>query len=85
MASKELGKQERLPFPVQVGLALGIVGGVIVALSFYIINYWPLPASVAPYFGARMGFVWGAVVGFSFGCILGFLCDDAHFPQQNAS
>jgi hypothetical protein len=84
MASKVSASQELLPFPVQVGLALGIVGGIIVALSFWIINYWPQPASVAPYFGARIGFVWGAVVGFSFGCILGFLCDDKHFPQPQA-
>lgn len=57
----------------------GLLGGLIVGASFWIINYWPLPPSVAPYFGFREGFIWGGVVGFCFGSILGFLTDDTHF------
>ncbi len=83
MAKKTDANQEGLPFPLQVGVALGTVGGIIVALSFWVINFWPSPPSVVPVMTFREGFVWGAVIGFSFGCILGYLCDDTHFEPQN--
>jgi hypothetical protein len=74
--------QQDLPFPLYVGVMVGVVGGLLVGASCVLINYWPQPASVAPYFGFREGFVWGAVVGFAFGMILGFLTDDKHFQQS---
>ena len=81
MASNSQNENE-FPFTIAAGLLCGIFGGLIVGASFWIINYWPLPAAVAPYFGFREGFVWGAVVGFSFGTILGFLTDDRHFAKE---
>ncbi|HEY9773674.1 MAG TPA: hypothetical protein V6C81_07675 [Planktothrix sp.] len=78
MANNNNSKDE-FPFPVAAGLMCGILGGIVVGLSFWVITFWPLPAAVAPYFGFRIGFVWGAVVGFAFGAILGFLTDDSHF------
>lgn len=78
--AKKQEADKGLPFPLQVGVALGVLGGLLTGLSFWVIQYWPQPASVAPYFGFNVGFAWGAVTGFTFGVILGFLCDDAHFP-----
>jgi hypothetical protein len=46
-----------------------------------VIRVWPQPASVAPYFGGRIGLIWGLVVGALFGLILGYLVDDAHFAE----
>jgi hypothetical protein len=83
MANKKDANQEGLPFPVQVGVALGIGGGLVTGASFWIIQYWPLPVSVIPVYTFREGFVWGAVVGFFFGVILGFLCDEKHFEPQS--
>jgi hypothetical protein len=82
MANKKGASQEGMPFPLMCGIWLGVFGGLLSAASFVVINYWPQPISVAPYFGFREGFVWGAVVGFAFGVILGFLCDDKHFEPQ---
>lgn len=79
-------KQEHnrpLPFPLQAGIALGIMGGLLSGFSFWVIQYWPLPASVTPIYNFNVGFGWGAVVGFSFGIILGFMCDDSHFPLSD--
>jgi hypothetical protein len=60
---------------------LGIISMVIVGLCFIVIRSWPLPASVAPYFGGKVGLVWGLVVGGFSGLILGYLVDDKHFPE----
>ena len=81
--AKNNGAREEFPFPIAAGLMCGILGGLIVGASFYVINFWPLPAAVAPYFGFREGFVWGAVVGFAFGSLLGFLTDDRHFQTPS--
>ena len=68
--------------PTKAMVVIGLLSGLVVGLSMWVINYWPLPASVAPYFGFRWGFVWGAVVGGISGLILGFLTDDKHFADS---
>ncbi len=55
---------------------MGICGAIIVSACFVVIRYWPVPVSVAPYFGGRMGLVWGAVVGSLVGLCIGYLVDD---------
>ena len=60
---------------------MGVIGAIVSSLSFIVIRYWPVPASVAPYFGGRIGLVWGLVVGAVVGLIIGFLVDDKHFEQ----
>ncbi len=49
--------------------------------SFEVIKHWPLPVSVAPYFGWKMGALWGLVVGAVSGLVLGFCTDDSHFDE----
>jgi hypothetical protein len=80
---------ERIEPKTDTGLSMPILGmcsmslatGFVVALSFMVIRVWPQPASVAPYFGGRIGLIWGLVVGALFGLILGYLVDDAHFAE----
>lgn len=62
-------------------VALGALGGVVVWACFEVINYWPQPVSVAPYFGGDTGFIWGVIVGAFHGLCLGFITDDSHFEQ----
>ena len=85
MANKNENASQGMGMALQAGIVLGILSAIIVAISFWVINYWPLPASVAPYFTWREGLVWGGVVGFIFGSMLGFLNDDRHFtvPTDN--
>jgi hypothetical protein len=70
---------EVFSMPVLATLIMGTLTGIVSGLSFVIIKYWPLPASVVPYFGFREGFVWGAVIGGVSGLVIGFLTDDKHF------
>jgi Na+/proline symporter len=84
MANKKSDNGEQ-NFPLMAGVMAGLLGGLIVGASFWIINYWPLPPSVAPYFGFKEGFLWGGVIGFSFGSIIGFLTDDKHFEMPEVT
>ncbi len=73
---------EVFSLPVLATVVIGILTGIVSGASFVIIKYWPLPASVAPYFGFKEGFVWGAVIGGVSGLVLGFLTDDKHFNSN---
>lgn len=79
--SKKDNNAGGLGLPTTAMVVIGLVSGVIVGLSMIVIKYYPLPASVVPYFGFRMGFAWGAIVGGVSGLILGFLTDDKHFAD----
>ncbi|HEY9678123.1 MAG TPA: hypothetical protein V6C76_08935 [Drouetiella sp.] len=81
MAEKKVAKSGwGLPSAAMVVVA--ILGAIVSGLSFKVIQYWPLPVSVAPYFGFREGALWGLVVGAVMGLVLGFLTDDSHFPES---
>ena len=84
---KQKKEQEGQVFslPVLATVIIGTLTGVVSGLSFVVIKYWPLPASVAPYFGFNEGFVWGAVIGGVSGLVLGFATDDNHFQQSSNS
>ena len=70
-------------FPIQAMLVMAIVGALITGGSFEIINYWPKPASVVPYFGFWDGSMWGLIVGAIAGLVLGFLTDEVHFEDPS--
>jgi hypothetical protein len=70
-------------FPVAAMIVIALVAAVVSGASFWIIKYWPLPASVAPYFGFKMGALWGLVVGAVSGLVLGFCTDETHFDGAN--
>ena len=67
--------------PIAGMLLLSITGAIVVAISFAVVPYWPLPQGNEPYFGWETGAVWGAVVGAGMGLVLGFLTDDKHFED----
>jgi membrane associated rhomboid family serine protease len=81
-----MAKQESNPsglsMPILGMIVVGIAGALIVSCSFVIIQYWPLPASVAPALDFGQGLAWGAVVGAISGFVLGFLVDEKHFTEQ---
>jgi hypothetical protein len=83
MAKKEKANSG-MGLPSAAMVVIGLAGALVSGLSFVIIRYWPLPVSVAPYFGFRQGAMWGLVVGAAFGLVLGFLTDDSHFPDSDA-
>lgn len=60
-------------------LVMGILGAVVVGLQVEVINHWPLPVSIAPYFGARTGAVWGGIVGVLVGMVIAYITDESHF------
>ena len=70
-------------FPVAAMIWIALISALVCGASFWIIKYWPLPASVAPYFGFKMGALWGLIVGAVSGLVLGFCTDDSNF--DNAS
>ncbi len=81
MSTEKPAKQEKNNFnvPIMAMIMLSMVSGVIVAGSFIMIRHWPLPISVDPYFGGRIGLIWGLVVGAVVGLIIGYLVDEKHF------
>ncbi len=73
------GKKSGSTFPLAAAFCIAIMGAIVSGLSFYVIKHWPLPISVAPYFGFKIGALWGLVVGAVSGLVLGFCTDDTHF------
>lgn len=68
-----------ISMPLAGALVMALAGAVVSGASFYVIKYWPLPASVVPVMGWEGGACWGAVVGALSGLVLGFLTDEKHF------
>jgi len=68
--------------PSAAMVAIGLVSALVSGASFWIINYWPLPVSVVPYFGFQGGALWGLVVGAVSGLVLGFCTDESHFADS---
>lgn len=81
--TQESTKHNKLPLPLLAAIVVGFTSALVVAFSFEVIKYWPLPASVAPALGFNQGLWWGAIVGAISGLALGFLTDDKHFDQLN--
>jgi hypothetical protein len=80
MASENLPKTGS-SFPVAAMVVIALIAAVVSGASFEVIKHWPLPVSVAPVFGFKMGALWGLVVGAVSGLVLGFCTDDAHFSD----
>lgn len=70
-----------LSLPIQMMIIFAILGAVVVPACFTVVNYWPQPVSVVPYFGWKTALWWGVIVGGLNGLVLGFLTDDSHFEQ----
>lgn len=64
---------------------MALAGAVVVGLGCKVINFWPLPASVIPYFGGKIGACWGLVVGAATGLFVGFIADESNYPDQVSS
>lgn len=61
--------------------SFAVIGAVVVGLCFEVVKYWPLPVSIAPYFGFQTAACWGFIVGGINGLVLGYLTDDNHFDK----
>lgn len=70
-----------MSLPVIGMLLVGIASAVIVAVSTEVINFWPLPPSVAPYFGWEQGLWWGLIPGGVTGLFIGWMVDERHYPN----
>jgi len=68
-------------FPVAAMIVIAILAAIVSGASFVVIKHWPLPVSVAPYFGFKTGAIWGLVVGAISGLVLGFCTDDSNFDN----
>lgn len=68
-------------FPTQTMFIMAIAGALLSGGSFWIINYWPKPVSVVPYFGFWEGAIWGLCAGAVVGLVIGYLTDDDHFQD----
>ena len=79
MAKKSDSLPEEISLPVVGMLLMGFSGAVIVAAQCEVVKFWPLPASVAPYFGADVGMWWGLIVGGAVGLVVGFIADEKHY------
>lgn len=78
------GSGSALGLPVAACIAMALVTGLVSGGSFWVIQYWPLPVSVAPALTFPEGFLWGVVVGGVSGLILGFVTDDAHYASPES-
>lgn len=81
----ENSKSEGMSLPMLGMIIMAVTGAIVVGLGCKIINYWPLPASVIPYFGGKIGACWGLVVGAATGLFVGFIANEANYPDQNKS
>ena len=80
--AREVEHTSGMPLPILSMLLFAIGGGILVALSFQVIIYWPLPVAVAPYYEDSLmptGFAWGFIVGAFVGWLIGWLTDERHF------
>jgi hypothetical protein len=78
MAKKD-DNQNQMSMPILGMLLMGVLGALIVAAQTEVVKYWPMPCSIAPYFGPEVGFWWGLIVGGVAGLVVGFLVDEKHF------
>ena len=82
MQNQSLPKN-KMSTPLLAALVIGFFSAIVVGLSFEVIKFWPMPASVVPALTFEQGLWWGAIVGGLTGLILGFATDDAHFKRNN--
>lgn len=75
-------KDEPISNALLAMMVCSVVGAVMVAASFWVINYWPLPVAVAPYYDWNVGLLWGFIVGGSFGWVIGWMTDEKHFNDS---
>ena len=81
MAKKE-SNPEGMSLPIIGMLLISVLAAVVVAAQCEVIKYWPLPVSIAPYFGGDVGFWWGLIVGAPVGLLIGFIADENNYPDQ---
>lgn len=82
MATNNNQKNEAGMSLPMIGMFLvGIPAAVIVAASTEVINFWPLPPPVAPYFGWTEGVWWGLIPGAVVGMFIGWMVDERHYPD----
>ncbi|MBU6451405.1 MAG: hypothetical protein KGS72_06485 [Cyanobacteria bacterium REEB67] len=81
MADSSITQKSGSSFPVAAMIVIALVAAVVAGASFEVIKYWPLPVSVAPYFGFKIGAFWGLAVGAVSGLVLGYCTDDSHFTD----
>ncbi len=79
---KKDSKSEGLSLPIIGMLLFSVLGAVLVAAQVEVIKVWPLPVSVAPYFGGDVGFWWGLIAGAPVGLFVGFIADEKHYEDQ---
>jgi len=77
--AKKADTPQPMSLPLQAMLLMGILGALLAGGSFWIIQYWPLPVSIVPYYTFQEGLIWGACLGAFHGLILGFITDESHF------
>ncbi len=82
MTPKKVEKKSGANLPLSASAIMAAAGALIVGFSFEVIKYYPLPASVAPYFDGWTGAAWGAVVGAISGLVLGYLTNDDYFQAN---
>lgn len=80
MAKKD-SKPQEMSLPVIGMLLMSVAAALIVAGQCEVIKYWPLPVSVAPYFGGDVGFWWGLLAGGAVGLFVGFISDEKHYES----
>lgn len=79
MTPKKVEPKSGPNLPLSAAAIMAVLSAVIVGFSFEVIKYYPLPASVDPYFDGWTGAAWGAIVGAVTGLVLGYLTDDKYF------
>lgn len=79
-----MGKSEsnsEMSLPIIGMLIMAPLGAVVVGAQMEVVNFWPLPVSIAPYFGAEVGVWWGLVVGALVGLFVGYIADERHYDD----
>lgn len=71
-----------MSLPMVNMLLMAVLGAVVVAAQCEVIKVWPLPISVAPYFGGEQGFWWGLLAGGTVGLFVGFITDEKHYDSE---